>query len=48
MMGSEMIARRMMLHMSRALFFPDAEDRWVVNRQKASERMRRKRPRKTS
>ena len=48
MMGSEMIARRTMLHKSRALFFPDAEDRWVVNRQKASERLRRKRPRKTS
>ena len=31
-MGSEMIARRSMLHMSRALFRPDAEDRCVVNR----------------
>ena len=48
MMGSEMIARRSMLHMARALFLPDAEDRRVMNRQKVIERLRRKRPRKIS
>ena len=37
-----------MLHMARALFFPDAEDRRVMNRQKVIERLRRKRPRKIS
>ena len=40
MMSSEMMARRSMLRMSRALFFPDAEDRCVVNRQKVIERFR--------
>ena len=40
MMGSEMIAGRTMLHMSRALFRPDAEDRCVMNHQKVSERLR--------
>ena len=39
MMGSEMIARRSMLHMSRALFLPDGEDRCVMN---LIERLRRK------
>ena len=34
MMGSEVISRRSMLHMSRALFFPDAEDRCAMNLQK--------------
>ena len=37
-----------MLHMARVLFFPDAEDRRVMNRQKVIERLRRKRPRKIS
>ena len=37
-----------MLHMSRALFFPDAEDRCVMNLEKVIERLRRKRPRKMS
>ena len=46
MMGSEMIARRSMLHMSRALCPPDAEDRCVMNLQKVIERLRR--PRKMS
>ena len=48
MMGSEMIVRRSMLHMSRALFLPDAEDRCVMNLQKVIERLRLKRPRKMS
>ena len=34
MMGSGMVARRSMLHMSRALFLPDAEDQCVMNLQK--------------
>ena len=33
MMGPEMMARRSMLHMCRALFLPDAEDRCVMNLQ---------------
>ena len=48
MVGSEMIARRSMLPMSRALFFPDAKGRCVMNRQAVIERLRRKRPRKIS
>ena len=48
MVGSEMIARRSMLPMSRALFFPDAKGRCVMNRQTVIERLRRKRPRKMS
>ena len=48
MMGSEMIARPSMLPMSRALFFPDAKGRCVMNRQAVIERLRRKRPRKMS
>ena len=35
-----------LLHMARALFFPDAEERCVMNRQKVIERLRRKRLRK--
>ena len=46
-MGSEMIARRSMLHVSRSLFLPDAEDRCVMNLQ-VIERWRRKQPRKMS
>ena len=37
-----------MLHMFRALFLPDAEDRCVMNRQMVTERLRRQRPRKMS
>ena len=48
MMDSEMTAQRAMLHMSRALFFPDAEDRCVLNLEKVIERLRRKQPRKMS
>ena len=43
-----MMTRRSMLHMSRALFLPDAEDRCVMNLQKVIEGLRRKRPRKIS
>ena len=47
MMGSEMTGRRSMPHMLHALFFPDAENRCVMNLE-VIERLRRKRPRKMS
>ena len=48
MKRSGMNGWRSMLHMSRALFLPDAEDPCVMNLQKVIEQLRGKRPRKMS